>query len=69
MSVHRYSGDGFTVTYDPDICTHAARCVRGLPAVFDANKTPWIDPAQATAAEIEAQIAKCPSRALGFTRD
>jgi len=68
MSAHRYEGDGFVVTYDPNVCTHAGRCVKGLPAVFDSKRTPWIDPARASAEEIEKQIAKCPSRALGFLR-
>jgi uncharacterized Fe-S cluster protein YjdI len=69
MSTHRYSGDGFTVTFDSDVCTHAGRCVKGLPAVFDAKRTPWIDPSGASADEVERQVAKCPSRALGFARD
>jgi uncharacterized Fe-S cluster protein YjdI len=69
MSVHRYDADGFTVTYDPDVCIHAGRCVKGLPGVFDSKRTPWIDPTQATADEVEAQIRKCPSGALGFERD
>ena len=50
------------------VCTHAGRCVKGLPAVFDANRRPWIDPNGATADEIEAQVVKCPSGALKFTR-
>ena len=69
MAIHEYKGDGFTVTYDPEVCTHAGRCVKGLPGVFDAKRTPWIDPTQATADEVEKQVAKCPSRALGFVRD
>lgn len=69
MSVHRYSADGFTVTFDPAVCTHAGRCVKGLPGVFDSKRKPWIDPNGATADEVEKQVAKCASRALGFERD
>jgi uncharacterized Fe-S cluster protein YjdI len=69
MTVERYSNGEITVTYDPDVCTHAGRCVKGLPGVFDASKKPWVNVDGATAAEIEAQVAKCPSRALGFIRN
>lgn len=68
MTVEYYKNGETTVTYDPEICTHAGRCVKGLPAVFDAKRKPWIDVDGATADEIEAQVAKCPSRALKFMR-
>jgi uncharacterized Fe-S cluster protein YjdI len=68
MPVERYSNGEITVTYDSDICTHAARCVKGLPSVFNAHKKPWIDVTGATANEIEAQVARCPSGALKFAR-
>jgi uncharacterized Fe-S cluster protein YjdI len=67
MSVERYTNGKITVTYDSKVCTHASRCVKGLPAVFDAGKTPWINPDGATAEQIAAQVAKCPSGALGFS--
>lgn len=69
MAIERYNADGFSVTYDPDICTHAGRCVKGLPNVFDAKRKPWVDVGAASADEIERQVAKCPSRALAFVRD
>ncbi len=69
MAIERYSNGEITVTYDPDICIHAGRCVKGLPGVFDAKRKPWIDPNGATADEIELQVSKCPSRALGFIRE
>jgi uncharacterized Fe-S cluster protein YjdI len=68
MAIERYSNGEITVTYDPEICTHAGRCVKGLPGVFDAKKKPWVDVDAASAEEIEAQVGKCPSRALGFMR-
>lgn len=63
-----YSSDDITVTFDPAVCTHAARCVKGLPAVFDVNRRPWIDPTADSADAIEAQVKRCPSGALQYTR-
>jgi uncharacterized Fe-S cluster protein YjdI len=61
---HTFSGRHITITYDDQTCTHAANCVRSLGAVFDAERTPWIDPDAAPVAEIVAVIAACPSGAL-----
>lgn len=66
--VQSYESPEITVTFDPEICTHAARCVKGLPSVFNVNNKPWIDPSAATADEVEAQVGRCPSGALGCTR-
>lgn len=59
-----YETDEITVTFDPNICTHSARCVRGLPAVFDVSRRRWIAPEAAPAEEVHAQVARCPSGAL-----
>lgn len=64
-----YEGNGITVTFDPTICTHSARCVRGLPAVFDTSRKKWIDVSAADAEAIAAQVARCPSGALQAVRD
>lgn len=61
-----YAGDGFEVTYDPAVCTHAGECVRGLPEVFDSEARPWIRPERAPAARIAEVVARCPSGALEF---
>lgn len=63
-----YEGDGITVTFDPALCIHSGRCVRGLPAVFDVKRTRWIDVRAATPDEIAEQVARCPSGALQATR-
>jgi uncharacterized Fe-S cluster protein YjdI/CDGSH-type Zn-finger protein len=63
-----YTSPDITVFYDAKLCIHAAECVRGLPAVFDTSKKPWIDPNQATADEIAKVIHKCPSGALRYER-
>lgn len=54
------------VRHDTDVCTHAANCVKGLPAVFDANKTPWVNVNGADVTAIVTTIATCPSGALTF---
>lgn len=61
-----YEGNGFVVTFDPGVCTHSAKCVRGLPAVFDVKRRPWIDVNAESSDAIEAQVARCPSGALQF---
>lgn len=59
-----YETAEITVTFEPDLCIHSGKCVRGLPAVFDVGRKRWVRPEAATAAEVEAQIARCPSGAL-----
>ncbi len=65
--VHRYEGDQLTVTYEPALCIHAAECLRSLPAVFDTRRTPWVEPNAATAEEVKAAVARCPSGALQWS--
>jgi uncharacterized Fe-S cluster protein YjdI len=59
-----YVGASVTVSYDRALCTHAAECVRGLPAVFDINARPWIAPDHAASEAVIATVARCPSGAL-----
>jgi uncharacterized Fe-S cluster protein YjdI len=59
-----YESPEITVTFEPALCIHSARCVRGLPAVFDVRRRHWVTVEAASAEEIHAQIAKCPSGAL-----
>jgi uncharacterized Fe-S cluster protein YjdI len=63
-----YTGSEVSVSFDPDVCIHAAYCVRGLPAVFDTGRRPWISPDGAAANEVLAQVARCPSGALKAQR-
>lgn len=62
--LQRYETDEIVVTFDPNVCIHSAVCVRGLPAVFDVKRKRWIDAAAAPAAEVAAQVERCPSGAL-----
>jgi len=59
-----YETPEIIVTFDPDVCIHSGACVRGLPAVFNVNRKRWVRPELATATEVAAQIARCPSGAL-----
>jgi uncharacterized Fe-S cluster protein YjdI len=63
-SLQVYETPDITVTFEPALCIHSARCVRGLPAVFDVRRRRWVAPEGASPDEIHAQIAKCPSGAL-----
>lgn len=62
--LRRYDGAEATVTYDAARCIHAAVCVRGLPAVFDPERRPWIAPDAAPAPDVLAVVAACPTGAL-----
>ena len=63
-----YKSAEITVSYDPKICIHAAECVKGLPNVFDPDKKPWVNPADASADEIAEVIHRCPTGALKYER-
>ena len=59
-----YETPDITVTFDPNVCIHSGVCVRGLPAVFDVRRKRWVQPERASAADVAAQVARCPSGAL-----
>lgn len=67
--ISEYAAPGIVVTWEPTRCQHAAECVRGLPAVFDAQKRPWITPGEASVDELVTVIDRCPSFALGYRTD
>jgi len=62
--VKRYTNGEVTVVWQPDVCIHSTTCFRGLPAVFDPRRRPWVDIKAAPTAEILAQVKRCPSGAL-----
>ena len=45
-----------TVVWKPEVCIHSTICFRGLPAVFDPRRRPWVDVQAASTAEIVAQV-------------
>jgi len=68
MKIHEYAGEGISIDYDAKRCIHAAECVHGLPAVFDPDRRPWVDPDGAGADAIADVIGRCPTGALRFER-
>lgn len=62
----KYKSENITVSFAPDVCIHAAECVKGLPNVFNTAKKPWINVAGASPEEIVNVIEKCPSGALKY---
>ena len=67
-TVRLYVGKDNAIAYDTERCIHAAECTRGLPAVFDNSRRPWIQADAASTNAIAAVIARCPSGALHFIR-
>ena len=61
-----YRGDRITVSFDARRCIHAARCVHGLPSVFDPDRRPWIDPDGAEPQAVAAAVRACPTGALRY---
>ena len=61
-----YETPEITVTFEPELCIHSGVCVRGLPKVFDVQRRRWVMPELGVAAEIAAQVQRCPSGALKF---
>ena len=63
-----YCGPILDVSFDGDVCRHAAECVRGMPEVFNTSHRPWVD-AEAANTPAKADllrevIGRCPSGAL-----
>lgn len=67
--IKEYSNGEITVVWNPSLCSHSARCVRGLPAVFDVKRRPWIDVMAADSEAIVRQVEQCPSGALSIKSD
>lgn len=64
--VKKYTKDGVTVIWKPDLCIHSTRCWKGLVAVFNPKLRPWINMEGAPLDEIMKQVSACPSGALSF---
>jgi uncharacterized Fe-S cluster protein YjdI len=61
-----YDNGEVVITWQPEKCTHSGNCVRGLSAVFNPKKRPWIEISNASTEEIVAQVNRYPSAALGY---
>lgn len=69
QKTHHYSNEEITIAWKPDVCIHSGICFKGLAAVFDPRRKPWIDMSNAETQQIIDQVKKCPSGALSFTID
>ena len=63
-----YATDEIVVEWEPSLCFHSRNCVRALPQVFDEKARPWVNVDAASADEVEAAVALCPSGALRTRR-
>ncbi len=61
-----YEAAGITVYFNARKCWHTGMCLRGLPAVFEVGRRPWVRADLDTPENIAAQIDKCPSGALSY---
>ena len=66
--VQQYDSEAISVTFEPALCIHSARCLAALPAVFDVQKRRWVSPENGDADEVAAAVRGCPSGALKYTR-
>lgn len=67
-AVHFYRTEQMTVEWRPSLCIHSGNCARGLPAVFNPRRRPWIVLGDTDVDVVDAQITRCPSGALRFIR-
>ena len=64
-----YKTEDLTIVWKPELCQHAAECVKRLPKVYNPNARPWCKPENASTEELVAQIDACPSGALTYKRN
>lgn len=64
--IQTYENDQIKVQFNPNTCEHAAKCVKGLPEVFNVKARPWIQVDNAEVSKISAVIDQCPSGALTY---
>lgn len=67
-NIKKYDNGEITVIWQPRLCAHSARCVNGLPAVFNLQQKPWINVTAADTETIANQVGQCPSGALSYFR-
>ena len=64
MTRRTYWGTTLEVSFEADLCIHATECVRGLPAVFDRGRRPWILSDNAHVDQVSSVVEGCPTGAL-----
>lgn len=68
MTAKTYSSDDIDIHFDLKRCIHAAKCVHGMPDVFDPKAKPWVRPDRGGADALAAVVHQCPTGALTYTR-
>lgn len=63
-----YATDRIEVTWQPELCTHAGNCYRGLPEAFDPRRRPWVRVDAVDPDTVAAVVVSCPTGALRFRR-
>lgn len=66
QTIKEYSNGEVIITFEASKCIHSAKCVNGLPEVFNVTARPWINVEEAATEKIVNQVQKCPSGALGY---
>jgi CDGSH-type Zn-finger protein/uncharacterized Fe-S cluster protein YjdI len=66
--LHEFDGADIRVTWSSRRCIHAAACVRGLPAVFQPGRKPWVIPERGATDAVAEVVMRCPTGALHFER-
>ena len=61
-----YKTQDLIIIWKPELCQHAAECVKRLPNVYNPKAKPWCKPENATTEELVEQISACPSGALTY---
>ena len=65
-TIKKYTHDGVTVVWKPQLCIHSANCVKALPEVFKPKEKPWVQPKGSTGKAIIDAVKRCPSGALTY---
>ncbi|HIW21204.1 MAG TPA: (4Fe-4S)-binding protein [Candidatus Dorea intestinavium] len=66
MTEKKYETEHLTISWKPEICQHAGKCVHGAPEVFEVGRRPWIMPENGSENLIKSVIDQCPSGALSY---
>lgn len=68
MTRKTYTGPIVDVSFEGEVCQPAARCVEGMPSVFNTSERPWSNPEHApdevSADHLREVVGRCPSGAL-----
>jgi len=54
--IKEYSNEELSIIWKPQICIHAAECVKRLPKVYKPKEKPWLIIENATTEELKLQI-------------